>query len=264
LEKSLKKRVITGIVLGIVIFASIFNYTTAIIVIIAFILIGLYEFFQMLENKGIYPFKIFGMIIGFLIPLSISLSFSLKIEHQFFFVISGLIFLFLLQFLRRSTDMATVGISTTIFGILYISWCLSFLIRIRQLPYGEYLLLGIILITKSADSIAYIVGSLWGKHLLIKRISPKKTWEGSLAAFFTSILVSVLCKGFMGFSLSKALICGMLVGILGQLGDLSESLIKRDCGVKDSGQIPGLGGVLDILDSIIFVSPAFYLFLKVF
>jgi len=228
-----------------------------------FIGVGLYEFFSMLEKRQIYPFKFFGLVVGVLIPFSIIFRFRITTEVQLWFVILGLIFLFILQFLRRSNHQATVGISTTIFGILYISWCLSFLIRIRQLPGGALLLLSVLIITKSADSVAFLIGTLWGKHPLIERISPRKTWEGALAGFFTSITVAVLCKGFMGLSLSRAFVCGILLGFLGQLGDLCESLIKRDCNVKDSGSLfGGLGGVLDTLDSIIFVSPAFYLFLK--
>ncbi len=264
MEKLLVKRVVSGILLGTTVFLSTFNYWSSGLMIALFISLGLVEFFSMLEKRGIYAFKIFGTGVGVLIPLSILLRFKLTVEVQLLFMIIGLILLFILQFLRRSNHQATIGISTTVFGIFYISWCLSFLVRIRQFASGGYLLLGLIIIVKCADSIAYLVGMRWGKSPLITRISPKKTWEGAVAAFVASIVVSILCRNFMEFTLTQALLSGVMIGFLGQLGDLCESLIKRDCGVKDSGGIfPGLGGVLDILDSIIFVAPAFYLFLKI-
>ena len=124
----------------------------------------------------------------------------------------------------------------------------------------------LILVTKSGDIGAYFIGTKFGRHSLIPRISPKKTIEGTTAGLLFSVFASLACIGFLpSFSLLRLLILGLLLGVLAQIGDLSESLIKRDCSAKDSGRsFPGLGGVLDAIDSIIFTAPIFYFYVKVF
>jgi len=262
-DLNLKNRILTSVILITLVVVCAFNYWTAGFLIILFISLGLYEFFKMLENKGIKPFKLFGMVVGILIPLSILLKVKITRELQFLFVILALLLLFILQFLRRSNEDAVVGISVTIFGILFICWCLSFLIRIYR-DFGPLHLLSLIFITKIGDTFSYFSGRFFGKHLLIRRISPQKTWEGSIGGFCGCLVSSLLVREILKLSLLKSLALGMTIGVLAQLGDLCESLVKRDCRVKDSSNIlPGLGGVLDILDSIIFVSPAFYCFFKI-
>jgi phosphatidate cytidylyltransferase len=106
------------------------------------------------------------------------------------------------------------------------------------------------------------VGNRWGKKLLIPRISPHKTIEGALGGLFFSILGGLACKQFLPFGYGQLLIISASLGLLGQLGDLSESLLKRDCQVKDSGNVfPGMGGVLDEIDSLLFTAPVFYFIL---
>jgi len=159
-----------------------------------------------------------------------------------------------------------VGISTTLFGILYVSWFFSFLIRIRFLMPNEVdgmKLLGfVLLVTKCGDIGALLVGSKFGKHPLLPRISPNKTVEGSVGSFAFSCLAAVLGKNLIpaafGFPVWHIALIGICLGGLGQMGDLSESLIKRDCNVKDSGKLlPALGGVLDAIDSVLFAAPVF-------
>ncbi|MFH0858625.1 MAG: phosphatidate cytidylyltransferase [Candidatus Omnitrophota bacterium] len=104
----------------------------------------------------------------------------------------------------------------------------------------------------------------FGKTPLIPRISPKKSVEGAVGGVIFSVLGALICKSFLPFSYMHLLILGVLLSVLGQLGDLSESLIKRDCQIKDSGSaIPGIGGVLDLLDSLIFTAPAFYFYMSI-
>jgi phosphatidate cytidylyltransferase len=167
-----------------------------------------------------------------------------------------------MQFKRRDNSGVIVDISTTLFGILYVSWFFSFLIKIRYLSGGLGLLSALLIITKLGDIGAYLVGNRWGKKLLIPRISPNKTIEGSLGGLFFSILGGLACKPFLPFEYGQLLIISASLGVLGQLGDLSESLLKRDCQVKDSGNIfPGMGGVLDEIDSLLFTAPVFYFIL---
>ena len=158
------------------------------------------------------------------------------------------------------------SISITIFGIIYISWLFSFIVKIRFLPYGIALLGALIFITKATDVGAYLIGSRFGKHTFISRISPKKTVEGTVGGLFFGILAAIASSSFLPnigvFSFVHLVFIGLCLGIIGQLGDLSESLIKRDCLTKDSSNaIPGIGGVMDVIDSLLFTSPVFYFYM---
>jgi len=239
-----------------------FDWLCALIVTL-FIIGGLYEYFQMLEKKGIKIYKYFGIGMGAIIPLSIMFRFEPTKSWELLFIVLALVFLILMQFKRRDNQGVIVDISTTLFGILYVSWFFSFLIKIRYLPQGLGLLAGLLLITKLGDIGAYLVGSKWGKHLLIPRISPHKTVEGSLGGLAFNLLGAFASKSFLPFSYGELFILAICFGVLGQLGDLSESLLKRDCQVKDSGSVfPGMGGVLDEIDSLLFTAPVFYFYLS--
>jgi phosphatidate cytidylyltransferase len=239
-----------------------------------FIIIGLYEFFTMLEHKGINIYKYFGIGMGAIIPLSILFRFELTKTWELLFIVLSLIFLILMQFRRSQSSGVIVGISVTIFGILYVSWFFSFLIKIRYLPNGLGFLAAVLLITKLGDIGAYFIGSRFGKRPLIPHISPKKSIEGSIGGLTFSVLGALVSKSFFpafggippgreNLGYLHLVLLGIFLGILGQLGDLSESLMKRDCQVKDSGIIfPGLGGVLDVIDSLIFTGPAFYFYMS--
>ena len=217
----------------------------------------------MLEKKGIKIYKYFGISMGAIIPLSIVLRFEPTKNWELLFIVLALFFLILMQFKRRDSSGVIVDISTTLFGILYVSWFFSFLIKIRYLESGLGYLAALLLITKLGDIGAYLIGSSLGKHPLIPRISPKKTIEGALGGLFFSVLGALACRTFLDFDYLHLVFIGLGLGILGQLGDLSESLLKRDCGIKDSGKIfPGMGGVLDEIDSLLFAGPVFYFYLS--
>lgn len=228
-----------------------------------FIVAGLYEFFRMLENKVTATYKYFGIGLGALIPLSIMLRFELTRDWEFLFIILALLFLVIMQLKRRQHSGAIISISTTIFGIIYVSWSFSFLIKIRYLDGGLGLLASLLLITKTCDIGAYLIGSRFGKHSLVPNISPHKTVEGALGGIIFSLLSALAYKPFLKLDYLQLIILGIGISILAQLGDLSESLIKRDCQVKDSGRIfPGMGGVLDQIDSLIFTAPVFYFYIS--
>jgi phosphatidate cytidylyltransferase len=256
------KRVISAVILISIISGVIFFDWLCGLAIILFIIGGLYEYFLMLEKKGISIYKYFGIGMGTIIPLSIMFKFEPTKSWELLFIVLALFFLILMQFKRRDSSGVIVDISTTLFGILYVSWFFSFLIKIRYLSGGLGFLAALLLITKLGDIGAYLVGSKWGKRLLIPHISPKKTVEGALGGLFFSILGGLACKGLLPFTYWQLLIISISLGVLGQLGDLSESLLKRDCQVKDSGNIfPGMGGVLDEIDSLLFTAPVFYFIL---
>jgi len=126
--------------------------------------LGLYEFFAMLEKKGIRIFKYFGIAIGAIIPASILFKFELTKGWELLFIVVALLFLIIMQFKRTDTQGAVVAISTTIFGILYVAWFFSFMARIRLLPGGTGLILAVLLITKLGDIGAYLVGTAIGKN----------------------------------------------------------------------------------------------------
>jgi len=258
----LAKRIISSAILISIISGVIFFDWLCSLAIILFIAGGLHEYFMMLEKKGISIYKYFGIGVGTIIPLSIMLRFEPTKNWELLFIVLALFFLILMQFKRRDSSGVIVDISTTLFGILYVSWFFSFLIKIRYLPSGLGFLAALLLITKLGDIGAYLVGSKWGKKLLIPRISPKKTIEGALGGLAFSILGGLACKRFLPFEYGQLLIISASLGVLGQLGDLSESLLKRDCQVKDSGNIfPGMGGILDQIDSLLFTAPVFYFIL---
>jgi phosphatidate cytidylyltransferase len=259
----LLKRIISSAILIGVIWAVIFSRLLCGLTVVLFIIVGLYEYFTMLEKKGIRIYKYFGIGMGIIIPLSIMFKFEPTKNWELLFIVLALLSLILMQFKRRDNSGVIVDISTTLFGILYVSWFFSFLIKIRYLDAGLGLLAALLLITKLGDIGAYLVGSNFGKHLLIPRISPKKTIEGAFGSLTFSLIGALACKAFLDFSYLHLILIGLGLNILGQLGDLSESLLKRDCEVKDSGNLfPGMGGVLDEIDSLLFAGPVFYFYLS--
>jgi len=229
-----------------------------------FALLGLFEFFTMLEKKGISIYKYFGIAVGVMIPLSITFRFELTKSWELLFIVLTLLFLIIMQLKRRENSGVITDISTTLFGILYICWFFSFLIKIRYLNGGVGLLASVIIITKFGDIGAYLIGTRFGKHPLLPRISPKKSTEGAIGGLVFGVLAAFACKGFLNFSDFELLFLGIVLSVLGQLGDLSESLLKRDCNVKDSGNlIPGIGGILDLIDSLLFTAPVFYFYISI-
>jgi len=153
---------------------------------------------------------------------------------------------------------------------MYVPWLLNFIQKINFFPHveGHYYLLYFVLITKFSDTGAYAVGSLIGKHKMIPRISPGKTWEGFGGAIVVSTLASlifthVFASKMAGMNWKHAIILGIVLSITAVVGDLIESLFKREAGVKDSGKLfPGIGGILDLLDSLLFNAPIMYLYLR--
>ena len=231
---------------------------------------GLYEFFYLIKKKNIPIYSYTGILIGVLIPLSIYTRFELTKNWELLFIVVGFLLIMMLQFRRANTQNAIVGLSTTLFGVLYVSWFFSFLVKIRLLLpgwEGVKLLAFIIIVTKFGDIGALLVGSRFGKHPLLRTVSPNKSVEGAFGSFAFSVAAAMATKTLLPdlphFSMLHVACMGAFFGGLGQLGDLSESLIKRDCNVKDSGKLmPGMGGVLDIIDSLLFSAPAFYLYMS--
>lgn len=264
-----RDRLVSSTIMILLSIFAVLNKWVFIVVLLSLTIGGLYEFFYLIKKKGIPIYSYTGIIFGILIPLSIFFQFELTKKWELLFIVIVLLLIFLLQLVRRDSTNAIVGISTTLFGVLYVSWFFSFLIKIRFLMpgVGGIKLLGfILLITKCGDMGALLVGSKIGKHPLLPRVSPNKTIEGSIGSFIFSATAAVLAQSLipaeLNFSLVHIVLIGIFFGGIGQLGDMSESLIKRDCNVKDSGKLlPALGGVLDAIDSLLFSAPAFYFYM---
>jgi len=250
--------------------AAIFIDWLFLIVILALTIGGLYEFFYMIKKKGIPIYSYVGIFIGVLIPVSIYSGFELTKNWELLFIVMAFLLLLFIQFRRKDNSNAIVGISTTMFGVFYVSWLFSFLIKIRSLLPGQegvHLLAFILLVTKSGDIGALLVGSRFGRHALLPRVSPNKSVEGSVGSFLFSMITalsfSFLLPSGGSFPFWQVALMGAFFGGMGQLGDFSESLMKRDCNVKDSGKLlPGMGGVLDVIDSLLFSAPSFYLYMS--
>jgi phosphatidate cytidylyltransferase len=240
---------------GLLIFACLVSFFT---------FIGMNEFYRMALPGRILEAWLAAACGGILIFVPI-----LGGERLILATITTLFLAFALLFLFRIRDIAHAArdISYAALGFLYIPLLLMHLVMLRQTAYGWQWLLVIMLIVMTNDSAAYYTGCAFGKHRLYPLVSPKKSIEGALGGLVGSIVGTMLARFtfFPQLSLVNALVTAICIGILGQTGDLFESLLKRSFGVKDSGNIiPGHGGVLDRLDSIIFAAPATYYYVIYF
>jgi phosphatidate cytidylyltransferase len=284
--KMFLRRLITSAVLWTVIIAALFSTSTLLsdgvfIFIMVFLgLTGLAEFYGLAEKRGLVCFKWCGLFGGLLLMLGTFLNLTGHIgtsgsparvnDFETGFIILFVLGLCVRQFVSRSTIAGIAAISATLFGLMYVPWLLNFVQKINFFPGvdGKFYVLYFIVVTKFSDTGAYAVGSLIGRHKMIPRISPGKTWEGFGGAIFFSTAASLVFAHFLGdrmagMSWRHALVLGVLLGSTAVIGDLIESLFKREAGVKDSGGLfPGIGGILDLLDSLLFNAPIMYLYLR--
>lgn len=241
---------------------------------------GLLEFYGMVEKRGLVCFKWFGLITGVLLMVSThyyvthASGYQLRAgkPNDFEMVVLVLFVLGLCvrQFVAKTNPNGLAAIATTLLGLMYVPWLLNFIQKINYLPEieGRYYVLFFIVVTKFSDLGAYCTGSLIGRHKMIPRISPGKTWEGFAGAIVISTGASVLFVKLAGahmkeMNLLHAVVLGVILSVAAVIGDLIESLFKREAGVKDSGKFfPGIGGILDLLDSLLFNAPLMYLYLR--
>lgn len=213
-------------------------------------------------------YQIPGLITA-LIPIAMvvgSMYFNLP-DIATISVVGGALFLIFLASLGYTKGNPFAPIAQIALATIYIGWPMSLAIKIgfMQGSFTPWILLGVIFIIWMNDSGAYMVGSRIGKTAFAKRISPNKTWEGTVGGWVVSVGTAALLSHFVGIlPLSTWLIIGITVAILGALGDLVESMLKRNFGIKDSGTLlPGHGGFLDRFDSFIFVMPFVYFILYI-
>ena len=246
--------------------------------------VGLIEFYGLVERRGLVCFKFWGVLGGVLLMcgsfahsqgwLGENRSPAAVNDFETSFLILFVLGLCVRQFVSRSNTAGILAISTTLFGLMYVPWLLNFIQKINFFPgisgNGKFYVLYFILVTKFSDSGAYVVGSLIGRHKMIPRISPGKTWEGFGGAIIVSTAASLVFAHFAvehlpGMKAFHAIVLGVVLSSTAVIGDLIESLFKREAGVKDSGNfLPGIGGILDLLDSLLFNAPIMYLYRRYF
>jgi phosphatidate cytidylyltransferase len=252
------------------------------LLISVFGLVALWEFYGMLDHKGLPNFKFVGMICGAIMLIGSFYYFSrVGPAGSYDFELVVLVFFLLTMFARQlfarlREDEPLQAMAYTLFGLLYVLWLFNFMTKIVYLPArsstgmvtGQYYCLYLIAVTKFSDMGAYLVGSLIGKHQMIPHVSPKKTWEGFAGALGLSLVASLGLYKLMPDHLSMltathAVILGLVLGFAAVIGDLAESIVKRSTGVKDSGAVlPGIGGALDLIDSLLFTAPLLFFYLR--
>jgi phosphatidate cytidylyltransferase len=245
-------------------------------------MIGLWEFYTMLDHRRLPNFKITGMICGAAMLCGSFYYFSrLGPARSYDFELSVLLAFLLTVFTRQifarlRDDEPLQTMAYTLFGLLYVIWLFNFMTKLVYVTprtadghvTGQFYCLYLIAVTKFSDMGAYLVGSLIGRHQMIPHISPKKTWEGFCGALLLSTFASLGLIKLMPTQLSAlhwmdGVVLGLSLGFAAVVGDLAESIIKRSTGVKDSGRfLPGIGGALDLIDSILFTAPLLYFYLR--
>ncbi|MDQ6623050.1 MAG: phosphatidate cytidylyltransferase [Verrucomicrobiota bacterium] len=248
----------------------------------AFGMLTLWEFYGMLDHKGLPNFKITAMVCGAIMLIGSFYYFStVGIAHSYDFEVAVLLGFLLTVFTRQMfeslrDDAPLRTMAYTLFGLLYVLWLFNFITKIVYVVprapsgavQGQFYVLYLIAVTKFSDMGAYLTGSAIGKHQMIPHISPKKTWEGFGGALCFSLLASCGLYKLMPLHLAAlnwthAIILGLLLGFAAVVGDLAESIVKRSTGVKDSGNfLPGIGGALDLIDSLLFTAPLLFFYLR--
>ncbi len=277
--QTLKVRSITAAVFVVVLVGAVYiNYYTFLSLFFLVSLWGLKEFYDLSEKMGVTPFRGLGLISGALVFFSV-FSNTLKVEGiQFNTTILWMLvpFVLAIQFLFSKSEKPFPSFVYTVAGIVY---CILPFALLVQIPvntdlgtsftavagsYDFFKVLGIIFLIWANDTFAYLGGSLIGKNKMYERVSPGKTWEGTAVGVVCAVGVGFILNLDHTFS-SPAIwpLIGLFVGVFGTIGDLIESLMKRQAGVKDSGNImPGHGGILDRFDSLMFVSPFVYFIIE--
>lgn len=265
-------RIISGIVCGLLVIGIILINVPIIDSIFVTILAiaALFEFYKAFKDKGIKPISIIGYLSC--IPLLFIGTNVLNDITKYINIESIIVLAVILSFIiivLTNTKRNVIDIAVTILGIVYIPLLFAFLKNVLFMDLGRQYIWYVIFGAVICDMFAYFIGKNFGKHKLCQKISPGKTIEGAIAGVIAVAITFALFTLYlntannMNISVIFMTIVGIVASIVGQFGDLFASLIKRYCGIKDfSNTIPGHGGVLDRLDSVLFVAPIIYVFLK--
>jgi phosphatidate cytidylyltransferase len=233
--------------------------------------LGIIEFCRMMRAKGYRPYTRLGVVAGLGLLWVVFRPYTAHVD----LMVTGVLVLTLALELRRPEARQRVeDIAVTLFGVLYVGWLSAHFVMLRELPgtagtaYGEgasYVLLAF-MITWGCDTGAYAFGRLFGRNRPWAQISPRKSVEGAAGGLITALVAAQVARIWFApfLTVSDAVVLGVLVGVFAQVGDLVESLLKRDAAHGDSSDmIPGHGGILDRFDSLFFGAPVVFYYLKV-
>jgi phosphatidate cytidylyltransferase len=227
---------------------------------------GLIEFYNLTKKSEIHPCKPAGVSTGILLFGISFLVASEKIPARAYLILFPFLLFFFIAELYRKKEHPLENIAAGILGVVYIAipFSLSNLIVFsKDGSYSPNLMIALLALIWIYDSGAYLFGVSMGKHRLFERISPKKSWEGTIGGTLVTLAATFLIVQYIHIGLIHWLVMTLLVVAVSTFGDLSESLFKRQFGLKDSGQlIPGHGGLLDRFDSLLFAIPVFVCYLK--
>ncbi|NQT29479.1 MAG: phosphatidate cytidylyltransferase [Candidatus Saganbacteria bacterium] len=258
------RRLLTVLVAAPIVIACVyFGGIAFLILILALAIASINEFYNMMKAKDFHPAYWVGnfFTVIFIIFAYYALKKHWEPAHSAMLTVAAVATMLATLWLKRPKE-AIVDISVTLLGMIYIGWFFSYFLFIRALTDRGAYILFMMFTVWALDIVAYLVGSKFGKHKLLPSVSPNKSVEGAIAGFIVALIAAAVFGYFAGFALEHSLILGALIGVVAQLSDLVESLIKRDAGVKDSGNlIPGHGGVLDRMDSFILTAPVMYYYL---
>lgn len=270
--KEKTKRIITAIffVLIILLVLVLDNKIIDTIFVTLISLLGMHEYNNAFKDKGFHPVS----WIGYLGCLSIFLMGGVITDELKMVGIRILLPLLLIigfiYIMFKKEKYNIIDITITVFSLLYIPFMFSFLKLLMLMEHGRIWILFAVFGASITDTCAYEIGTRFGKRKLCEIISPKKTVEGSVAgiigAVVSYVILAIVSNRFFGMNINLVFIIlmGIVVSITGQFGDLSASLIKRYCGIKDFGTImPGHGGILDRFDSVLYTAPMVYIFVKI-
>jgi len=260
------KRWLSCLFLGAIVFAvTWFGDPFFSIFIAAIAILGSFEFFPLIGVSKKHPITIFGMI-GVLLFIGMARFGNGKdsMEYTAPLLTASVTLPLIWLVFQSDTKNAAINWAWLIVGILYLGWMLSHFVPLRQLESGRDLVILTIVGNVVSDTAAFHCGLKWGRRRMAPRISPAKSWEGAAAGFIGAIAVVIILGTFLptlNLPYWQSAVLGILIGIFAPLGDLAESLLKRSTGVKDSGNcVPGHGGILDRLDSILFTVVVVYYF----
>ncbi|MCL2767755.1 MAG: phosphatidate cytidylyltransferase [Synergistaceae bacterium] len=252
-SKEVARRAVSGAFVVAAVLSGIWYGSWLWVTVVSFFsMISLFEFYRIISTRT-HLSKGVGYIAAILVLISTTeglhpISISLTLALSAFIIL-------MIEIIRRQSkgvSDAMFNVGGTLSGILYVTipWC--FMLLLRDFPTGRLILISLFLCTWGCDVASYIIGSRWGHHILCNRISPNKTFEGFLGGLAGSIFTAGVLVFALEQGITPILWIGIVCGTLGQMGDLAESLLKREAGIKDSGSlIPGHGGALDRFDSIL-------------
>lgn len=263
-------RIITALIALPVLIASIWFPQLALlfdVLVAAAILLGLYEFYTLAQRQELTPQVFVGIASAVVLLVAIYFNayvWQLPIFIESVIVVALTIFALSLAMLRGAPfEKMLSSVGATMLGVCYTALLGGHLIAVRGMPFAPKILSFFFLVLMGSDTAAYYTGRAFGRHKLAPNVSPGKTWEGAVGGMMASLVFAALAHFwfFPEIKLSAALPLAALMNVLGVIGDLTESALKRGAGAKDAANIlPGHGGLLDRLDSLLFNAPVIYYF----